>query len=78
MPIPISLEDPIVVIVGNDAWNAYSLHDEPTERDKELLRHLNEIGGINETVEPGTYQFNMARLDEKNVLVSLELIRLKR
>lgn len=78
MALPISLENPIVVIVRDDSWNAYSLHDAPTERDEELLRHLNEIGGIDEKVEPGTYQFNMARLDEKNVLVSLELIRLRR
>lgn len=78
MPLPISIEDPIVVVVDEDSWNAYSLHPTPTERDKELLRHLTELGGINEKVEPGTYHFNVARLDEKTILASLELIPLRK
>lgn len=75
MSLPISPDDPIVVVVESDRWDAYSFHEEPTERDKELLALIQQMGGINEQVEPGRYHFNAAPLDETNLVVSLEPIR---
>lgn len=75
MSLPISSEDPIVVVVEADRWDAYAMHDPPNERDKELLALIQQMGGINEQVEPGRYHFNAAPLDENNVVVSLEPIQ---
>lgn len=75
MALPISPDDPIVVVVEEDRWDAYSMHETPTDRDEELLALIHKMGGINEKVEPGRYHFNAAPLDETHMVVSLELIR---
>ena len=73
MGIPISLEDPIYIVVEDDgSWNAYSTRKEPTPRDCHLFALLTEMGGINETVTPGTWWFNMAILDNNTCVVALE------
>jgi hypothetical protein len=53
--------DPILVIVSGDRWDAFSLNHEPlsTERDRFLLSEIKLAGGIDETVPPGAYHFNV-------------------
>ena len=75
MPIPISSEEPILVVVTEDSWNAYSYHTIPTPRDHELFALIQKMGGIDDTVEPGSYHFNAAVLDEHHMVASLESIR---
>lgn len=73
MALPISIEDPIFIVVDQEGgWNAYSLRNEPTERDTYLFALLMQLGGINDTITPGTWQFNAAPLDETIIVVSLE------
>lgn len=74
MSIPISPEDPILVVVEEDRWDAYALHEPPNERDEELLAIIQTMGGINEEVVPGRYHFNAAPLVEGHLVVSLEPI----
>lgn len=50
---------PIQVTVTPTKWNAYALTSIPTPRDIELIKILNEMGGINESVVPGVYHFNV-------------------
>jgi len=50
--------DPIFVQVLPDRWNSYG---PPTLRSKFLHKCLEKIGGINETVQPGWYDFNVVR-----------------
>lgn len=75
MTLPISLEDPLVVVVQEDRWDAYSLHDPTTEWDQTLFEMIQAMGGINEKVEPGVYHFNAAVLDDDNAVVQLEPVR---
>ena len=75
MSLPISVEDPIVVIVEENRWDAYALHDPPNERDETLLALIQTMGGINEQVVPGRYHFNAVPLDATHQVVSLEPIR---
>lgn len=72
MGLPITAEDPLVVEVTEESWNAYSLRDEPTERDKWLFSLLVEMGGIAEGTEPGTWHFNAVGLNDQATVVSLE------
>ncbi len=50
---------PIVVVVENGRYDAYSMHSVPTKRDLWLMATLAGMGGVNESVEPGTYHFNI-------------------
>ncbi len=75
MSLPISPEDPLVVVVHEDEWKAYALHDPPTEWDQQLFQMIKAMGGINEDVEPGAYHFNAAVLDASNAVVQLEPIQ---
>jgi len=75
MPLPITSEDPIVIIVGEESWDAYTLHrKEPNQRDVMLFELLEGMGGIAETVEPGIYHFNAMWLDADHVVASLEMV----
>lgn len=47
---------PVTVIVTEDR---YDIIDEPTLRNQYLARVLMEMGGVNESVPPGTYKFNV-------------------
>lgn len=67
------MDDPIYIVVGDDGtWNAYSTRKEPTPRDCHLFALLTEMGGINESVTPGDWWFNMATLDDSTLVVALE------
>lgn len=50
---------PIVVEVKDGRWDAYSINPEPTERDQMLLATIQVLGGINESVTPGLWYFNL-------------------
>lgn len=54
---------PIVVEVKDDRWDAYSINPEPTERDQMLLATIQELGGVNESVTPGNYTFNLTTFE---------------
>jgi len=75
MGLPISLEQPIVVVVRDDSWDAYSLHDPVTDRDQWLFTVLESMNGVDKDVEPGAYHFNAVALDVKCTLVQLEPIK---
>lgn len=69
-----SPEGPILVIVLGDTWTAHALHTEPTDRDHMLLEALSEMGGIDHTVTPGLYYFNIVELGPETFVVSLDLV----
>lgn len=50
---------PIRVEVTETDWNCYSLNNRMTWRDGTLFEMLKREGGINVSVPPGTYYFNM-------------------
>lgn len=60
----------IEIVVQEDRWDAYG---PITPRSTELYNQLVSIGGINETVKPGVYIFNIYMLDDTNAVLSLEL-----
>jgi hypothetical protein len=55
-------KQPLMVVVDNGRYNAYSLNPVPTKRDKWLFATLVGMGGVNESVETGTYHFNVKRV----------------
>lgn len=59
---------PLTVLVTESRWDAV---DEPTERNIWLTKMLKELGGINYTVPPGTYNFNIERV-ENQMIATLE------
>jgi hypothetical protein len=75
MSLPISLEQPIVVVVSGDSWDAYSLNDPITDRDQWLFTVLESMNGVDENVEPGAYHFNAVKFDATCTLVQLEPIK---
>ena len=56
---------PIVVEVKDGRWNAYG---DPTARSHYLFTMLESIGGVNESVPPGQYLFNVLDVDGQSVL----------
>lgn len=73
MSLPITTDDPIIVVLDQEGgWNAYSLREKPTDRDNHLFSLLVSMGGINESVTPGTWQFNAVGLDSQSIVISLE------
>ena len=63
--------DPIVVVVTESDW--YALGDPTSYRAHRLFQTLKLSGGVNESVPPGTYHFNVIRRGFKFV-ASLESI----
>jgi hypothetical protein len=59
---------PLYVHVMPDRWDSYGT---PTFRSQFLFQLLKWIGGINESVQPGWYDFN-AKLSGVNLIVTLE------
>lgn len=53
---PLDPEPPLTVIVTEGRWDAI---DSLTSRNIMLTRILTEMGGVNESVPPGTYHFNV-------------------
>lgn len=49
-------KDPIIVVVDGGRWEA---NGPDTIRSQFLLNVLQMLGGVNESVPPGTYHFNM-------------------
>jgi len=64
--------DPIVVVVSGTRYACFSLHATPTPRDLALLATLKSMGGVNESVCPGTWHFNAETLNADNQVVTLE------
>ena len=56
---------PIVVEVKNGRWDAYG---DPTVRTRYLIMMLESIGGVNESVPPGQYLFNVLDVDGQPVV----------
>lgn len=54
---------PIIVEVKDGRWDAYSTNSEPTERDQMLLATIRGLGGINESVTPGLWSFNLIEVE---------------
>jgi hypothetical protein len=77
MLIPNMDDPPIVVVVTDTGWGAYTLRYPPTERDVYLFSLLAGTGGINEEVASGVYFFNAEILVNKSIVLSLESVRLK-
>lgn len=48
--------DSITVVVTEGRWDVF---DEPTPRKKLLTQILTNMGGVSDTVAPGTYHFNV-------------------
>jgi|1185.fasta_scaffold67298_2 hypothetical protein len=67
---------PLVVVVADEGWGAYTLRYPPTERDSYLFSLLVSTGGVNEEVAPGVYLFNAELLANNSMVLSLESIRL--
>lgn len=75
MDFSISSEDPILVVVTEDRWEAFSLKSEATEHDKVLCAVLKSMGGISESVAPGRYHFNAVDMNSETRVVSLEPVQ---
>jgi hypothetical protein len=71
------LGPPLFVIVCDKGWTAYTVHYPPTPWDEKLYAMLLGMGGIHDQVNHGIYFFNAAYLDETNIVLSLEAIRIK-
>lgn len=56
---PKDYREPLTLVVDDSEWNAFG---PITRRSRALYNLLQLVGGINESVEPGTYQFNARRL----------------
>jgi hypothetical protein len=54
--------DPIEVVVSETEYNCYG---PTTKRSIRLTAILQNLGGINETVKPGAYHFNVKRRNFK-------------
>lgn len=54
-------DTPIVVVVKDGRWDAYSMNPTLTLHDHFLLNLIKQQGGINESVTDGTYLFNSTR-----------------
>lgn len=67
--------DPIVVVVSGDRYDCYSLHGTPTPRDLALMATLKLMGGVNESVHPGTWHFNVEMLDTDNAFITMDPAR---
>ena len=59
---PLDPEQPVTILVTEGRWDAI---DSPTPRNIALVRVLTNMGGINESVAPGTYYFNVKEVDGK-------------
>lgn len=51
---------PITVLVTEGRWDVV---DDPTPRNIELTRMLTDMGGVSDTVPPGTYKFNVLEIN---------------
>lgn len=51
----------LTIVVGEDSWDAYGNPFSP--HDKMLMSVLRKAGGISDTVDPGTYNFNIEYVD---------------
>jgi hypothetical protein len=51
-------QDPLVIVVKGNRWDAFG---SPTPRSQWLYATLKSAGGIAESVEDGTYHFNVKR-----------------
>jgi len=51
--------EPLDIVVDETRWDAYG---PATTRSSAILNVLNSIGGINESVPPGNYHFNVRRV----------------
>lgn len=60
----------IIVEVKDGKWDAYSLNNPPTDRDRWLLGLIRMAGGINETVEEGRWIFTAAGLPGTDAAVT--------
>lgn len=69
MKLPRKNHDPLVVVVTSDRYECYG---DPTSRNAWLMALLKQQGGINETVEPGTYHFNARRRGLFKLVLSLD------
>ena len=56
--------DPIVIVVKDGRWDAFAKVP-ATKRDHWLLSLINQMGGINENVAEGRYNFNAKRIGFK-------------
>lgn len=59
---PLDPDQPVTVLVTEGRWDVV---DSPTPRNIMLTRVLTAMGGINESVAPGTYYFNVKDVDGK-------------
>lgn len=57
---PLDPEPPVTILVTEGRWDAV---DSPTPRNVMLVETLTLMGGINESVSPGTYLFNVKKID---------------
>lgn len=60
MTILVDPGPPATVLVTSESW---CVVDEPTPRNILLTQLLQEMGGISNTVPPGTYLFNAREID---------------
>lgn len=65
----IQLLTPLLIRVRKDRWDAYPVHgDSYSERDKMLLAEIKNAGGIDQTVPPGFYHFNIIPFNGKDIV----------
>lgn len=63
---------PILVVVSHHRYDMYSLSAKPTKRDAYLKGVLRKMGGVNESVSPGRYYFNVKRTGLLKLEVTLD------
>lgn len=61
---PLDPDQPLTILVTEGRWDAI---DSPTPRNIMLTRVLTNMGGINESVAPGTYYLNVKEVDGQTV-----------
>lgn len=64
---------PIIIEVKDGRWDAFSLQPQPTKRDQMLLDFVRSMGGVNESVKPGRYTFNLIEVEGFNTAHLLPL-----
>lgn len=61
---PLDPDQPLTVLVTEGRWDVV---DSPTPRNIMLTRVLTEMGGVNESVPPGTYYFNVKEVNGQKI-----------
>lgn len=68
------INPPILVVVADGRYECFSLSGEPSERDRALFETLQNAGGVSDTVEDGSYYFNVEVLGDNTYAMTLDRV----